>query len=102
MARVSLDEFLKLQEQCKKVYLIMVEELKKNSVKFKSLEANIFPDIKTTGIKGDQRVYAYPIFIAIDMPNGKRFYEPNILEKISTRITNECENITRVVYRLTH
>ena len=98
MVRVTLDEFLRLQKQTEKAYLIMREELKKSSIMFKQIEAYIFPDIKTTGIKGDQRVYQYPIFFAVHINNGELFLDYEILGRISTRLTNELEDVTRVVY----
>lgn len=63
--------------------------------------------IKTVGVKGDQRSYEYTIAIRIvESEDGmtaqwmKVPYE--ILEKISTRITNEVPGINRVVYDITN
>jgi len=62
---------------------------------------------KTTGIKGDKRAYGQ--IIAIRIVESKEAMTANfskipyqILEKISTRITNEIPEIVRVVYDITH
>ncbi|MCX7941772.1 MAG: glutamine-hydrolyzing GMP synthase, partial [Dictyoglomaceae bacterium] len=87
---------------------ILQEELKK----WKDYEniwqsfAVLIP-IKTVGIKGDQRSYEYTIAIRIvESEDGmtaqwvKVPYE--ILEKVSTRITNEVSGVNRVVYDISN
>lgn len=63
--------------------------------------------IKSVGIQGDERSYKYPIVIriiesedAMTANFSKIPYE--ILERISTRITNEIKDINRVVYDITN
>lgn len=63
--------------------------------------------IKSVGIQGDERSYKYPIVIrvveskdAMTANFSKIPYE--ILEKISTRITNEIREVNRVVYDITN
>ncbi len=64
-------------------------------------------DIKTVGIQADARSYKYPIVIriiestdAMTANFAKIPYE--ILEKISTRITNEISAVNRVVYDISN
>lgn len=64
------------------------------------------PDVKTVGVMGDERTYAYLVGLrAVASSDGmtsdwyKIPYE--VLEKISNRIINECEGVNRVVYDIT-
>ncbi len=63
--------------------------------------------IKSVGIQGDERSYKYPIVIRIieskDAMTANFSKIPfSILEKISTRITNEIKEVNRVVYDITN
>ncbi|MDP2789456.1 MAG: glutamine-hydrolyzing GMP synthase [bacterium] len=64
------------------------------------------PDIRSVGVQGDVRTYGRPIilravetaeFLTADWVHLPR----TLLEKISTRITNEIKGINRVVYDIT-
>jgi len=63
--------------------------------------------IKSVGIQGDSRSYKYPIVVRIIeskdamTANFAKIPYP-ILEKISTRITNEIEQVNRVVYDISN
>ncbi len=66
----------------------------------------ILPAIKSVGVKGESRTYAYPIVLravtsddAMTAEWARLPYE--LLEKISTRIVKEVKDVNRVVYDIT-
>jgi GMP synthase (glutamine-hydrolysing) len=63
--------------------------------------------VKTVGVHGDLRVYGYTIAVrAVDSVDGMSAsfskLPSDVLETISTRITNELKNVNRVIYDITH
>ena len=67
----------------------------------------VLTQTKSTGVKGDSRAYGYTIAVRIveskeAMTAGFARISYDILERISTRITNELPKVTRVVYDITH
>ena len=63
-------------------------------------------DVKSVGVMGDKRTYAYPIIVravtsedAMTADWAKLPYE--VLERISSRIVNEVEDVNRVLYDIT-
>jgi len=86
---------------------IIIEEIKKAGLYEKIWQTfAILPTIKSVGVMGDSRTYAYPIVLravesddALSADWAKLPYE--LLEKISNRIVNEVQHVNRVVYDIT-
>lgn len=67
----------------------------------------VLPGTRSTGVKGDARDYGYTVALqaveskeAMTASFAKLPY--NFLEKVSSKITNQIPEITRVVYDITH
>ncbi|MCX8014509.1 MAG: glutamine-hydrolyzing GMP synthase [candidate division WOR-3 bacterium] len=87
---------------------IIEQELKKVGLYEKVWMAfAVLLPIKSVGIQGDARSYKYPIVVRIieskDAMTANFVKIPyEILEKISTRITNEISEVNRVVYDISN
>ncbi len=93
-------------EVLRKADKIVQEEVEKKNLNLWQVFA-VFTGIKTTGVRGDGRVYGETIAIraieAKDAMSANFAKLPyNLLEKISTRIVNEVPEVNRVVYDITN
>ncbi|MBD3388023.1 MAG: glutamine-hydrolyzing GMP synthase [Candidatus Altiarchaeales archaeon] len=93
---------------CRRAGYIVEEELKRAGVyeEYWMGFAVLLP-VKSVGIQGDSRSYKYPVVVrvieskdAMTANFSKVPYE--LLEAISTRITNEIAEVNRVVYDITN
>lgn len=96
------EEKLKLLKHADAIFR---EELEKTKVRPSQYFAVIL-DTKSVGVMGDGRTYSYTVALrAVDtddfMTAGWSRLDYHILEKSSSRITNEVKGITRVVYDIT-
>jgi GMP synthase (glutamine-hydrolysing) len=86
---------------------IVREEIKKADLEREIWQAfAVLPDIRTVGVMGDERTYAYPVIIravtsedAMTADWARLPYD--LLERLSNRIINEVPGINRVAYDIT-
>lgn len=88
----------------RKVDFIFIEELKRDNLYYKISQAfAVFLPIHSVGIQGDQRKYEWVISLraveTVDFMTARWAYlSYDFLNKVSNRIVNEVEGISRVVY----
>ena len=86
---------------------ILREEFAKNGLEGKVWQYfTAVPDFKSVGVKDDKRTYAYPVIIravnTVDAMTATVAEIPfELLKHITDRITNEVENVNRVVFDFT-
>lgn len=86
---------------------IVREEIRKADLERDIWQAfAVLPDIRSVGVQGDERTYAYPIIIravtsedAMTADWARLPYE--LLERMSSRIINEVTGVNRVAYDIT-
>jgi len=91
-------------ELIRKIDAIVMEEMR-NEILWQCFP--VLTASKSTGVKGDSRAFGSVVVIrAVESREAMtaRFHRANwsLLEKISTRITNECPEVTRVCYDITN
>ncbi len=92
----------------KKADKIVREEIEKNGLAENLWQYfAVLTNTRATGVKGDARAYGY--VVAVRTMESREAMTASfaeipypILEKISTRITNEIREVTHVVYDITH
>ncbi len=86
---------------------IVREEIKKAGLEREIWQAfAVLPDIRSVGVMGDERTYAYPIVIRAvtseDAMTADWARLPHdLLERMSSRIINEVRGVNRVAYDIT-
>jgi len=86
---------------------IFVEEIRKAGLYDELWQAfAVLPDVRSVGVMGDERTYAYPIVLRAvtseDAMTADFYRLPwDLLERIASRIVNEVPHVNRVVYDVT-
>ena len=87
---------------------IVCEEVENSSLRDTAWQyLAVLTDTRSTGVKGDERDYGLTVAVriveSVDGMTASFSKAPwEVLERISTRITNEIPGVTRVVYDITH
>lgn len=92
----------------RRVDAIVCEEVESSSLRETAWQyLAVLTNIKSTGVKGDERAYGETVAVriveSVDGMTVSFSKAPwDVLERISTRITNEVPEVNRVVYDITH
>jgi GMP synthase (glutamine-hydrolysing) len=95
-------------EILRKADSILCEEVEASKLRETAWQyLTVLTDSKSTGVKGDSRAYGSTVAVriveSVDGMTANFSKAPwNLLERISTRITNEIPEVNRVVYDITH
>ena len=96
-----------LRKELREADAIYMDELRKAGLYREIWQAfATLPDVKTVGVMGDERTYAYLVGLrAVSSSDGMTsdWYKIpyDVLEKIANRIDNEVDGANRVVYDIT-
>ncbi len=88
-----MDELSSLESQASG---ILKEELRREGLECDLAIARIYSNVRTVGVQGDERSYAYPVEIEL-RKDDRIVWKPEFLTRLSTRIPNEVKGINRVV-----
>jgi GMP synthase (glutamine-hydrolysing) len=86
---------------------IVREEIKRAGLEREIWQAfAVLPDIRTVGVMGDERTYAYPIVVRAVTSDDAMTADwarlpHDLLERLASRIINEVEGVNRVAYDIT-
>jgi GMP synthase (glutamine-hydrolysing) len=63
--------------------------------------AAVFLPVRSVGIKGDAKAYEHPLCLVVRDKDGRLKPPDDLLEQVSSRITNQIDGVNRVVFDLT-
>lgn len=107
VGEITEEKVMIVQEACEVVEIEIESAVKSGKMERPwQYFAALLPS-KTVGVRGDERAYQYTVIVrAVRSLDGMTANFSNIpsdvLEKISTRITNEIRSVGRVVYDITN
>ncbi len=84
---------------CNKEKGLRIKDLEKINSKLKKFKAEVLP-IKSVGVQGDFRTYAFPCVIKLPITNYQLPINWLEIEKLSPGITNEVKEVNRVLLKI--
>jgi GMP synthase (glutamine-hydrolysing) len=88
------------QEAARRSRQILAEALRAEGLE-PVVASAVFLPVRSVGIKGDAKAYEHPICLLIRDEDSWIKLPDDLLERVSSRITNQVDGINRVVYDLT-
>ncbi|HLD60356.1 MAG TPA: glutamine-hydrolyzing GMP synthase [Candidatus Bilamarchaeaceae archaeon] len=107
VGEVTQEKVKIVQDACEIVEVELEESAKKGEIELPWQYFAALLPTKTVGVRGDERSYHYTIVVravkSLDGMTANFSHIPHqLLQKISTRITNEIKEVGRVVYDITN